>query len=67
MDKTSEQLIIDWLGRIDAKIELSQGELFRRINLVEIAQAEGKGRLAVTMLIIGIAVSVLFQWIGKQL
>ena len=67
MDKTSEQLIIDWLGRIDAKIERSQSELFRRVNLLEQAQSEGKGRLAITMIIIGIALSVFFQWIGKQL
>jgi len=67
MDKTSEQLIIDWLGRIDAKIEQSQSELFRRVNLLEQAQSEGKGRLAITMIIIGIALSVFFQWIGKQL
>lgn len=48
-------------------IAKAQAEVFTRLRIVEQAQAEGKGRLAIVMLLAGAALSVFFQWIGGKL
>jgi hypothetical protein len=45
----------------------NQREIFGRLNIIEKAQAEGKGKLAVAMVIAGAAISLALQYIGKRL
>ena len=42
-------------------------ELFHRVNVLEIARAEGKGKVAMLMIIVGFWLSVISAWIGKHL
>jgi phage shock protein A len=42
-------------------------ELFSRLNALERAQAEGRGKLAAVVAILSAASGLLFAWIGKRL
>lgn len=42
-------------------------ELFRRVNAIEKAQAEGRGKIAIIVAVISTASGLFFAWIGKQI
>lgn len=52
---------------VHAILERSQENLFNRVRIVEQAQAEGKGRLAVVMVLAGALLSFGLQWLGSKL
>lgn len=41
--------------------------IFGRLLALELQQAESKGRLVITMLIIGVALATVTTWIGKHI
>lgn len=43
------------------------GELFKRVNALERAQAEGRGKLAIVVAVLSAASGLFFAWIGKHL
>lgn len=45
----------------------NQREIFSRLRVVENAQAEGKGKLAVACAVLGALVAFGLQWLGKHL
>ena len=47
-------------------MQANEAELFSRLNALEKAQAEGRGKLAVVA-ILSAASGLLFAWIGKHL
>ena len=49
------------------ELERKLEKVEERLRLLELAHAEGKGKLAVIMVLIGIAVSVATQWLNKRL
>ena len=50
-----------------ASLHNGQREIFTRLNAVEQAQAEGRGKLAVAMIFAGAVISLFLQWLGKHL
>lgn len=44
-----------------------QRELFKRVKDVELAQAEGKGKLAVFAVLVGAVLTFAMQWLGKHI
>jgi septal ring factor EnvC (AmiA/AmiB activator) len=49
------------------RMQANEAELFSRINALERAQAEGRGKLAAVVAILSAASGLLFAWIGKHL
>jgi hypothetical protein len=45
----------------------NQREIFSRLGVVERAQAEGKGKLAVACAVLGALVAFGLQWLGKHI
>jgi hypothetical protein len=50
-----------------AEVVENQREIFSRLGVVERAQAEGKGKLAVACAVLGAFVAFGLQWLGKHL
>ena len=52
-------------------IQEQQGEIFQRLNIVEIKQAEGRGKLIAIVFIAGAALTaaseVMFRWVGNKI
>ena len=52
-------------------IQEQQGDIFKRLNLVEIKQAEGRGKLIAIVFIAGAALTaaseVMFRWISSKI
>ena len=49
------------------RMQANEAELFSRLNALERAQAEGRGKLAAVVAILSAASGLLFAWIGKHL
>ncbi len=49
------------------RMQANEAELFSRMNALEKAQAEGRGKLAAVVAILSAASGLLFAWIGKHL
>ena len=49
------------------RMQTNEAELFSRMNALEKAQAEGRGKLAAVVAILSAASGLLFAWIGKHL
>jgi Fic family protein len=49
------------------RIESNQGTIFARLLQVELAQAEGRGRMAIAAAIAGALLATAFAWIGRHL
>ena len=49
------------------RMQNNEAELFSRLNALERAQAEGRGKLAAVVAILSAASGLLFAWIGKHL
>lgn len=49
------------------EISRNQRDIFDRLRIVEAAQAEGKGKLAVFAVLVGALLTFALQWIGKHL
>lgn len=49
------------------RMQANEAELFSRLNALEMAQAEGRGKLAAVVAILSAASGLLFAWIGKHL
>ena len=77
MDKKAEERLFDEIAAIRESINNINAhgcakspehtELFHRVNILEIARAEGKGKVAMLMIIVGFWLSVISAWIGKHL
>ena len=50
-----------------ARMQSDLGNLFGRVNEIERAQAEGRGKLAMIVAGLSAASGLLFAWIGKHL
>ena len=48
-------------------MQANEAELFSRMNALEKAQAEGRGKLAMIVAILSAASGLFFAWIGKHL
>jgi len=51
---------------VHERIATDQNEIFSRLRVVENAQAEGRGKLAVFAVLFGAVLSIALQWIGKH-
>ena len=49
------------------RMQNNEAELFARMNALEKAQAEGRGKLAMVVAILSAASGLFFAWIGKHL
>ena len=49
------------------RMQTNEAELFNRMNALEKAQAEGRGKLAMIVAILSAASGLFFAWIGKHL
>ena len=49
------------------RMQANEAELFSRMNALEKAQAEGRGKLAMVVAILSAASGLFFAWIGKHL
>ena len=49
------------------RMQANEAELFSRMNALEKAQAEGRGKLAMIVAILSAASGLFFAWIGKHL
>lgn len=54
------------MGKGYADVKSNQSDIFERLRKIELAQAEGRGKLAVAMIFLTALVSFIFQWIGKH-
>lgn len=54
-------------GKSYSEVQSNQREIFDRLRKIEVAQAEGRGKLAVAMIFATALVSFIFQWLGKHL
>ena len=49
------------------RMQANEAELFSRMNALEKAQAEGRGKLAIVVAILSAASGLFFAWVGKHL
>ena len=49
------------------RMQANEAELFSRMNALEKAQAEGRGKLAAVVAILSAASGLFFAWVGKHL
>ena len=49
------------------RMQANEAELFSRMNALEKAQAEGRGKLAIVVAILSAASGLFFTWVGKHL
>ena len=49
------------------RMQANEAELFSRMNALEKAQAEGRGKLAMIVAILSAASGLFFAWVGKHL
>lgn len=49
------------------RMQTDASELFRRVNALERAQAEGRGKLAIIVALLTSAAGLVFAWLGKHL
>lgn len=54
-------------AQVHDAIEKNQSEIFNRLGVVERAQAEGKGKMAVACSVLGALSVFVLQWIGKHM
>ena len=50
-----------------ARMQSDLGNLFGRMNALEKAQAEGRGKLAIVVAVLSAASGLFFAWVGKHL
>jgi len=53
-------------ARIHDATGADQKDIVKRLRLVEIAQAEGKGKLAVAMVVIGVVITLITNWLKNE-
>ena len=49
------------------RMQANEAELFSRMNALEKAQAEGRGKLAIIVAVITTGTGLFFAWIGKHM
>ena len=49
------------------RMQANEAELFSRMNALEKAQAEGRGKLAMIVAILSAASGLFFAWVGKHI
>ena len=49
------------------RMQANEAELFSRMNALEKAQAEGRGKLAIVVAVLSAASGLFFAWVGKHL
>ena len=49
------------------RMQANEAELFSRMNALEKAQAEGRGKIAMIVAVLSAASGLFFAWIGKHL
>ena len=49
------------------RMQANEAELFSRMNALEKAQAEGRGKLAMVVAVLSAASGLFFAWVGKHL
>lgn len=69
LEKKMDSMMSNGCAKVVSHSEVveNQREIFSRLRIVENAQAEGKGKLAVACAVLGAFVAFGLQWIGKQL
>ncbi len=69
LEKKLDEMKANGCARASSHTESSadRREIFSRLRLVEQAQAEGKGKLAVFAVLVGAVLTFAMQWLGKHL
>ena len=49
------------------RMQANEAELFSRMNALEKAQAEGRGKIAMIVAVLSAASGLFFAWVGKHL
>lgn len=69
LEKKIDEMTKNGCAKASSHVEISdnQREIFSRLRVVEQAQAEGKGKLAVFAVLVGALLTFALQWIGKHI